>query len=159
MNAISDRTPAYTGAVPDSWTDKLNEMRQVADKMAETAKDAPVSAKQQLLSSLLKQCEAMNSGLYTGKSWNALMKAYARGKGISLADSPSLKNLKRAINELNAAFGALETAEKADEDDEARDGLPLVLKLGGQDTSAASAASGGVQAAAAGAEAAVDISV
>lgn len=119
----------------------INDLNSMADSLSKAAENAPLANQMQTLNSLVKQCEMLNRMMYTAKSWNALMKAYARGKKLSMDDNPSLKTIKKTIAELSAALAALEQAQKAEtEEDERKESLPLVLKLGTGNTQTDTAA-------------------
>lgn len=137
----------------DGYLQKLNDWQQMSKSMSEAAKEAPLAARQQILNSLLKQCEMMNNALYTARSWNGLMKIYAKAKSLSLQDNPKLSDIKKAIGELNNAIASLEKAEISKEDDEGlKEMLPLVMKKpgsNGENTgSAASSSTAGIPASA-----------
>ncbi|MCL2702017.1 MAG: hypothetical protein FWE91_00195 [Defluviitaleaceae bacterium] len=144
------------GITANDFMRQLKETQSAANSISESAENAGITAKQQNLGGLLKRVEMMNGMMYSGASWNALMKAYGKAKPLSMNESRSVKDLNKAISELTAALAALEAAEK-EADGEFREGLPVILDIAleGSKTSAdAAAASLGAPA-----SAGVDVSV
>lgn len=119
----------------NSW-----KMPQIKTTGLKGLEDTPATIKKQNLSTMVKRVENMDSLQYSGKSWNKLMKAYAKAKKVTMSEEPSQKELDKAIRELMAALNALEAAEK-EVKDELREPLPLVLNQNSGQSAAAAAAS------------------
>ena len=117
---------ANKGATED-FISQMREIQAAAKTTPQNADDAPLASKRLTLGNLLKRVEIMQSALYTGKSWNYLMKAYSRAKNAFSSNSVDVHALSRIINELTAALGKLEQAQENAEDDEIREKLPVVL--------------------------------
>ncbi len=141
----------------EEMQEKLEEMKSTAKGMEEYAKEAPRATKQMILSSMCRQVEAMNPKIYSAKTWNALMKAYGGAKKLMNEEAPTEEQLQKALEALRKALARLETVErkKQAEEDEEREGLPIMLQppKGGAEAAAeaaAASAAAAVEAAAAG---------
>jgi len=115
------------------WQKDMLEMQRMAEDAKMAAEATKISLKRQQLAAMVTVVEMINSQLYTGNSWNALMRAYAIGKPLTLKDDVEMKDLKKALDELTAAFTGLETADlsRPCEDDELHEGLPIPFITGG----------------------------
>ncbi len=133
--------PGNSGAVDEETQSKLEEMQEKLEEMKATAKgmeeyaeEAPRAAKQMILSSMCRQIEAMNPRIYSADTWNALMKAYGGAKQLLNQDAPTEKQLQKALEALRRAIAQLKTVErrKQKEEDEEREGLPIITKQPGK---------------------------
>ena len=114
---------------------QLREIQTAAENTTDAAADAVKAARRQLLSGLINRVEMKQSNMFSGKSWNKLMKAYSVGKTVYMNEAAEIRAINRAIREMTGALNALKPAEKADkEDDERHNPLPLVLNLGSSDS-------------------------
>ena len=88
----------------------------------------------QLLEGLLRLTEMKNRSIYKADGWNALMSAYGRFRGLTFANSgASASDLRRAVREMIAVLGRLETYKINDEPcEERKRGLPVPKFLFGR---------------------------
>jgi hypothetical protein len=134
---------------------QLKEMQNAANGLAESAADAASAAKKQTLNGLIKRVEMMQSNMYSSKSWNKLMKVYAKAKSVEISETTDMRALRRATSELMSALSALEQAEKDDND--MREMLPVVLDLSKEKTPAQAFAADAAAAAAPAVTGGIDI--
>jgi len=114
---------------------QLREIQTAAENTTDAAADAVKAARRQLLSGLINRVEMKQSNMFSGKSWNKLMKAYSVGKTVYMNEAAEIRAINRAIREMTGALNAMKPAERVDkEDDERHNPLPLVLNLGGSDS-------------------------
>ncbi len=118
----------------EEMQEKFESIRGAAKGMEKFAEEAPRATKQMILGNMCKQIEAMNPRLYTADTWNALMKAYGGAKKLLNQDAPTDKQLQKAVEALRKAIARLEMVErrKQKEEDEEREGFPIVVEKQGK---------------------------
>jgi hypothetical protein len=110
--------------------DRLRELRSAAEDMSKATENAPRDSKLQTLGGLIKRVEMLQSIMYSGRSWNSLMKVYTKAKTLKNSESDDIRAIRRAINELTGALTGLEQAERVEkDDDEIHERFPVVINL------------------------------